>query len=1069
MTFRAPRRAKMRLAAHRGSMAVKEFRNRALRGKDRGAAIAEILIGIAVGIIVLGGGAMFFATVNQNNASNAALQGKNTSISEALDRTSQQVQVAGTILTAGPNELVIQSTESGTDDQIINRWVKSGTTFYQQTWTGAANSYPFSTSSWIPVSKNGAAAPNGDGKQVTRTSVTELKSDSPAIFTYYGVDGTALAVSPALSAKDGGTNAIKRVSIHLKADVGDAGLAENSTSAALRNVTGGVSDGAAVSPVCPVLSFDSRDETKPVLRWTTVPGFTNYVIYRNAAAAANVTVAAGKTVGEWADTSNPAAAGDAVTYTVYTKAADGTLSSGCRPAVWRAQISAAAWKATSVLPTSPEASGWSTGAHAALTVPRITVSWEAVTGASGYQLLYREVNATTGAAIAGKTAFLNAPGYDPAAGKTTLTWDGGGWGKRYEWVVNATALSGQSKESIYIQTLTHPAAPKTPTVKAEYGTGADKDTKGKNVMSWAASPTATSYEVWRYANGTDTGTATKVATTASRTFTDMVDYGTKFTYYVVAKNEGPRGVSADQKTVTAVRSSPTPEASVGNADLPQKITQLQYPPIPKMVPVGPNGTRDNERSNRIMWNKADSADGYLLAKASTGGGTVTCLVKDCSNGTYAGIQATSYTDNVPAGSQFRYYAKAYNATGLSVDFSAKETVTQRPAAPALQVTKKPDLSSPAATFSLTPNGDTGNGANDRFCTSSTCSYQLLKNGVAFDTAKGQPAAATLTWANVPNAEGATISYGAKSRNAALTKEGWSDVASTTVNTYPGQFAVLEWSGDTSGNRAERFNLDLRNIEIGGSSYRAVQNGHSTVTWASSAGASSFSLKRASLANDNVGTAKGLPSGTNLTKAVGGGAGGTWTEVAAPGATYKYEVTATAPNGLKRAVTNRASFTTPADMSREGKQIVVCSTAGYNSPQLVTARLIDFQHQPRYGAWNSVAVKGLDHISADNRGWVETSSTTLGTGGSREILAGSGTAYYKGLKYGHDVWTVGKGGPNSARLRLTLTSLAPQGIGCGPTGSSGNGMKEPVYPCYGYVEGTTCVAVNDQNRPRWVTN
>lgn len=1048
-------------------MAVNKFRNRALRGKDRGAAIAEILVGIAVGIIVLGGGVMFFVTVNQNNANNAALQGKNTSISEALDRTSQQVQVAGTILTAGPNELVIQSTENGTNDQIINRWVKSGTTFYQQTWTGAANSYPFSATSWIPVSKNGAAAPNGDGKQVTRTSVTELKSGSPAIFTYYGVDGTALAASPALSAKDGGTNAIKRVAIHLQADVGKAGLAENSTSAALRNVTGGVSDGVAASPVCPVISFDDRDESKPVLRWTTVPGFTNYVIYRNASAAANVTVPAGKTVGEWTDNSNPAAAGDAVTYTVYTKAADGTMSSGCRPAIWRAQISPAAWKATSVLPTSPEASGWSTGAHAALTNPRITVSWEAVAGASGYQLFYREVNATTGAKIAGKTAFLPAPGYDPAAGKTTFTWDGGGWGKRYEWFVKATALSGQSEDSAYIQTLTHPAAPKNPTVKPEYGTGADKDTKGKNVMSWAASPTATSYEVWRYANKKTTGTATRVTTTTSRTFTDIVDYGTEFTYYVVAKNEGPRGVSADQKTVTAVRASPTPEASVGNADLPAKITQLQYPPIPEMVPVGPNGTRDLEGSNQIKWNAATSADGYLLAK-TTSGGTVTCLVKDCSNNTYAGTTATEYADNVPAGSQFRYYAKAYNKTGVSVAFSAQETVTQRPAAPVLQVTKKPDLASPAASFALTPNGDAGNAAKDSFCTSNSCSYQLLKNGAAFDSAKGEPAAATVSWANVPNAEGATIGYGAKSRNAALTNGGWSDVASATVNTYPGQFAVLDWNGDANGKKAERFNLDLRNIQVAGSSYGAVQNGYSTVSWAASAGASSFSLKRASLANDTVGAPYGLPATKNMTKTINSGVGGTWSEIAAPGATYRYELTATAPNGLKRAVTNRASFTTPADMSREGKQIVVCSTAGYNSPQMVTARLIDFQHQPRYGAWKSIAVKGLDHITADHRGWVETSSTTMGPGASREILAGNGTAYYKGLSYGHDVWTIGNGGPNSARLRLSLTSLAPQGIGCGPVGQTGNAMKEPVYPCYGYVENTTCAAVNDQNRPRWVT-
>ncbi|MCC3299263.1 hypothetical protein [Arthrobacter caoxuetaonis] len=1042
-----------------------------MRGKDRGAVLTEILIGMAVGIIVLGGGALFFVNVNKNNANNAALQEKNTSISQALDRASQHVQVAGTILTAAPNELIISSSEPGSDEQVINRWVKSGTTFYQQTWTGAANAYPFTSGAWIAVSNKGAAAPNGDGKQVTRVSVTDLKADAPAVFTYYGVDGTALSVSPALSAKDGGTTAIKRIAIKLKASVGTAGTAENATSASLRNGTGGVSDGAAAAPLCPVLSFDERDKTKPVLRWTVVPGYRDYVIYRNAAAAATVNVASGKTVGTWTDTTNPAAAGDAVTYTVYTKAADGTLSSGCRPAIWRAQIAAPAWKATSVLPSSPESTGWSTGAHASLKQPRIVISWGAVPGASGYELKYREVNASTGAAIAGKTQFLQAPGFTAGTNTTTYTWDGGGWGKRYEWYVEASALSGQSNKSTTIQTLTHPAAPAGLNSKAEYGTGADKNTTGRNILTWKASPTANSYEIWRYANKATSGTATKVGTTTALTYTDKAAYGTKYAYYVVAKNNGPRGVDAAQAVVTDVRSSANPES--GASSKAAVKAQLQFPPIPKMVPAGPNGTRDLEGSNKILWNEADSADGYAVWKVAAQGTNVvaTCLVTSCSAEAPKGVQAESFNEKAAPGTKFWYFVKAYNGTGLSVDFSAKEPVTQRPAAPVLKVTRQPDLSSPAASFSVVPNADAGNGSGARFCTELTCSYQLYKDGKAHDVAMTEkPGKSTVDWTNIANAEGATIGYSAKSRNEAFTKEGWSDEAKVTINTYPGQFAVLDWAGDANGNKADRFNLDLRNIEIGGSSYGAVQNGYSTVTWARSAGASTFTLKRASLANDNTGSSKGLPSGANLTKTINSGAGGTWSEIAAPGATYRYELSAKAPNGLVRTVNNRASFTTPADLPREGKQIVVCSTAAWNAPQLVSAKLIDFQHTPRYGAWKGVSVRGLEHISPDNKGWVESSSTTVNPGSvAREILTSNGTAYYKGFAFGHDLWTNGNGGPNSARLRLSLVAMAQQGIGCGPAGQGGNAMKEPTYPCYGYVEGTTCVAVNEHNRPRWVTN
>lgn len=1042
---------------------MKKFRNRAPNGKDRGSAIAEILIGVAVGIIILGGGAMFFATVSQNNANNSALQIKNTSISEALDRTTQQIQVAGTILTAGPDELVITSPENGTDEQVITRWVKAGSTFYQQTWAGAANAYPFTEGTWIPVTAAGAVAPNGDGKQVTRESVTGLSSSAPAIFTYYGADSTALSVSPALSAQDGGTNAIKRVEIHLQADVGGAGMAENSASAALRNVTGGVSDGNASAPNCPVVSFDTREEAFPVIRWTVIPGFTDYVIYRNSSFAAGVSVypnAAGQamTVGEWSDTASPVAPGDAVTYAVYAKSADGSLTPGCRPGVWRAQVAAASWKDTAVLPSNPEAAGWSAGPHAALTAPRIVLDWNTVDGASGYELNYREVDPATGLPVPGAEGFSPAPGYNPESGAVTYTWDGGGWGKRYEWFVKSSSLSGQSRDSSYIQTLTHPAAPRNPAVKAEYGTGATKATQGRNVLTWDASPTATSYEVWRYELGKDTGTAARVTTTPTRSFTDTVDYGTEFTYYVVAKNDGPRGGS------DGTRSSPTPEAAVTGSDLPKKSTQLQYPPVPGMVPVGPDGTRDLQGSNRIMWNAVTSANGYLGWKR-TDSGTVSCLVKDCEG--LQGTTSVSLNDTVPAGSQFEYYVKAYNDTGVSVDFSAMALVTQRPAVPALQVTRSPDLASPAASFAVKPNGDAGNAAKDSFCTENSCTYQLLKNGSTVATYGAKDSQPTVVWTNIPNADGATVGYTARSRNAALTNDGWSDAASTTVNTYPGAFGVLDWVGDSGGRNTQRFNLDLRSIAIEGSSHAVMQDGQSTLSWGGSAGAVSFFLQRVSLAHDTTG-APGMPWKANLATTAYSGNSGIWTEPAAPGATYKYEITARAANGLERPVLNRASFTTPADMPREGKQIVVCSAAAWNVPQKVAARLIDFQHTPRYGAWSSVTVKGLDHIAANNSTAQESASYGLGRGASPQLLSGQGSDYYRGHTFGHDLWTVGDNGPNSARLRLSIVTMAQHGDGCGPAGVGGESMREPIYPCYGYVEGVACQAVNEHNRPRWIT-
>ncbi|MCU6480145.1 hypothetical protein [Arthrobacter sp. A2-55] len=1047
------------------------FRRRMKDRPDRGSGLLEAIVGMALGAMILVGAGTFIASTSQTSAANSSIQTQSTAITQTMARMSQDVQFAGTILTAAPNELVIASKDGSTP--IINRWVRSGTTFYRQIWQGAKGSYPFGSGAWIPVTSTGGAAPNTDGTQSTEISVKDLKADLVSVFSYYDADKNELKPTDAspLSALNGGTNAIRLVEFHLKSNTLRNGVAEGQTAASPRNYSAGGATGSSVGtpPVCPVVAFDSTDTSMPILRWSTVPGTTTYVITRNSVTAATVTVPAGNTVGTWTDTLNPGASGDVVMYSVLAKASDGTLSAGCRPALWRVKIDAPVWNASSVLPASPEAAGWTTAPDGTLSTPRIILSWNPVTGNNGYELYYRSVDPATGTATG--STYLPAPGYDGTS--TTFTWDGGGWGQRYEWYIKTSSRSGQSSESVHIQTLTHPSAPGAVSVKAQYGTGATKDTQGDNVLSWNPVATATQYEVRRYNSGT-TGASTSLGTTTALTFTDTVNYGTTYSYYVVARNNGPRGVDISGAPVTADRSSAAPESvAISKSAV---VTQLQYPPVPAVVPASSTGSRDINGANIVQWGAAPSATGYHVGKYTPVTMKLTCLTGNCaapSNGT----TALTLSDPAPPASQSDYAVAAYNPTGMSVGYSANVRLTQRPAAPALNTVSAPTLSTDSASFATVMNGDSGNDSANKFCSTTTCSYELARGSTVLSTV-GQQSGTTVPWNNVPNPAGSTITYFARSKNAALYNGGWSDKSSATVMTYPGAFATGFWSGDSSGRQAKRFNFDAVNLNSSGSSETIQQNGYSTLSWGASAGATKFSVKRVSVANDSTSTdsSLGLPPSTNISSATGSGSAGTWTLVAAPGATYRYEMSAFAANGLTRPQTSMASFTTPADLPQAGKIIIVCSgnyytdqtTALYDHPeQLLGSRLIDFTSKPRRGAWNSISVTGLQRPKGQALQPQYTS--TLGQGSTGVTLtSGAGLGYYYSAETGFDIMTVGQGGANSATLRITNDTYATFNSGCGPQGGTWGQMLEPTYPCYGYVPGTSCAAVNDQNRPQWST-
>jgi hypothetical protein len=1151
-------------AAHRKGMALKNLIDRyKKRRRDAGAGLVDAVVGIGLAAIIIGGPILYFTTVNNAAAGAASTQGQNTAISEALDRAVANIQASDTIMYAGPNELVTRSTEveaGKADNPVITRWVVSGGKLYQQAWSGDAGVAAYDRSS-LPTAAAGTA--NLD----TRVSVDNLQLDGD-LFTYTDKDGANLDVKAPKAAlteaarttpADGKkTYDIALVNIDLKAGTAvngtdKTGVVENKTSAAPRSVSGKADTPTAAAP-CAAVRVDTNAAGKPVITWSTLPGYTSYVVFRNAAQIGTVAAAASDAQKSFTDATVTPGPVEVINYRVQPRNADGTLGSlACTPKPWSPQIDAPEFRNSGVLPSADLAHEWTDGTDGALGLkkPRIVLQWAAVPGATSYDLKYRELDPATGAPLT--VAFNSAAAGLPAA-STKFTWDDGGWGASYEWYIkaNAGAGQGQSGESKHITTLTHPAAPQNVDVTPEYGTGSDRTTNGYNVITWSSSATAVAYDVWRY-NAGSSGAVTKLATipaASPRTYKDTVPYGTSWTYYVAAVNDGSRGTTSGKASsanpeagVTAATGTmPTVSyrepaggavmstmafagnntsvvlASVSQPNVqpaPQPATQLQFPPIPT-----DSASRDYDGYNQLDWNPSLSATGYAVRKTDVGATAKSVCLTDKCSGNSGGTTATAFKDTEAPGTQFDYSVRAYNATGPSVDFSLIETLTQRPAAPDLNVKRAPSKTDRSADFEIVQNADAGNTGDNKFCTSSTCKYELKKDTKVVATNNHTQSGEPVDWDGADSPDGSTTTFTARSKNEARTNNGYSDATSTTVNTYPGDFWVAGRTGDLAKGQGMRIKVNATNV----SDVPVNSNGATTVKWGGSAGASSMYVARKSIAGDTVspgGDSWGLSRSAVREKTLASAdaqADGAWDDLAAPGAVFQYELTAKAPNGLTRTVKSQPVLT-PAATSKAGLLQVTCSGTdqrgftqreiGYTSDgsyyrgamsqpypyQIVGAKLIsDAGHPegldgaPVYGLakttdYLGIVSNGTNYFSPDNfsyTGWNYSASGRWGGG----VASGDGKGYYQGLKSGFDVVTRGLTfqlvnpdtnkvqsytEPDSAYITATIqvTGTFQFQNTCAPQGRTGNALIEPPAPCYSFT-GAYCDVPAYSNRPKWAS-
>jgi fibronectin type 3 domain-containing protein len=266
---------------------------------------------------------------------------------------------------------------------------------------------------------------------------------------------------------------------------------------------------------------------------------------------------------------------------------------------------------------------------------QITLTWTATANATTYNV---KRSATTG----GPYALLSSPA---AASFTDTTVTNG---TTYFYVVSAVNSAGESANSAEAS-----AKPTAPTQAPAAPSGLMATPANAQVsLTWAASATATSYNVKRAT--TTGGPYTKISSPTSPSFTDTgLTNGTTYFYVVSAVNSA--GESANSSEVSAKPTAP--------AQAPATPTGLMATPANAQV--------------SLTWAASATATSYNVKRSTTTGGPYTKI---------SSPTATNFTDtNLANGTTYFYVVSAVNATGESansVQASATPVApTQSPAAP----------------------------------------------------------------------------------------------------------------------------------------------------------------------------------------------------------------------------------------------------------------------------------------------------------------------------------------------------------------------------------------------------
>ncbi|MCI8774048.1 MAG: hypothetical protein HFI50_09005, partial [Lachnospiraceae bacterium] len=345
-----------------------------------------------------------------------------------------------------------------------------------------------------------------------------------------------------------------------------------------------------------------------------------------------------------------------------------------------------------------------------------TISWGAVTGATGYDIQFN-----------GTTYAVNG---------TSRTFTGLTAGRAYSFAVRA---KNASSTSAYTTQLTVTTPPKAPT-----GMGATS-TSNSVTLNWNTVSGATGYIV-RF-NNTDYHVSASVT---SKTFTGLAQK-TSYSYQICCKSADGSGSYSASRSIT---------------------TQVQAPAVPANI-----RKTATERSVTISWNAVSGATGYDLV----------------FNGTVYNVTGTSKTiTGLTANKSYPFKVGAKNGSAAG-NFTAEMTVTTPPAAPS--------------------------------STSATCT----ENSV------------TVSWEAVNGAAGYTVSFNGTKYNvaASVTSKTFTGLSADTDYKY--QVCSRSVDGEGTFSSEKKIRTPAKGLSVpAGISHKATDTSV-TVSWNAVSGASGYDV------------------------------------------------------------------------------------------------------------------------------------------------------------------------------------------------------------------------------------
>jgi uncharacterized repeat protein (TIGR02543 family) len=412
--------------------------------------------------------------------------------------------------------------------------------------------------------------------------------------------------------------------------------------------------------------------------WNNVTGASSYNVYRSTESDGTYTKVGSPATGPYTDSGLTMSTGYYYKVSASNSGGEGEKSSVCSAVTFLAPTVTVSTEST--------------------TTTSISLSWSAVSGATGYNVYRSNTSTDTYTQVGSPTS-------------NTYTDTGLDTGRSYSYKVSARSDAGEGVGSTAVSTYTLPAAPSNLAVGTVTTTSIP--------LSWWSVSSVTGYRVYR--SESSTGTYTLIASPTSSSYTDSTGTAANTTYYykVSAYNSGGEGEKSPYISATTLLPAPTGltfgtvtsdsialswaavsgatgyyvyrgTSSSGTYPLVGTVSSASYTDtglaagttyyylvaafntnvargvqsatVNKItVPAVPPGLSSGD--GYIYWNKATGADGYRVYRSTSSTGTYTL----CDTVTGSG-SSFYYNDSVTSGTYY-YKVSAYNASGESAQTS----------------------------------------------------------------------------------------------------------------------------------------------------------------------------------------------------------------------------------------------------------------------------------------------------------------------------------------------------------------------------------------------------------------